>query len=218
MTTRRARRTTRSAGLVAVAAAAALALTACQSAGSDAASGTGKKDSVSTAHLATGKSDARSTSEISGGGSAADARVASSKAVSSVRKQTLVDGSTAEIRRISAQHYRAKIVNEGDVLATLDANGDDAGLDANGMFIVLTMDGKVQSWMGGAHSGPGTFKLAGGWKAKVTQLGDLHYRADILGLDGSVMGTLEANEHDDGAVANGIYLVLSAGGVISSHE
>ncbi|MEV0124327.1 hypothetical protein AB0I16_22830 [Streptomyces sp. NPDC050703] len=208
MTTRRARRSVRSATLVAVAAAAVLSMTACQSAGGDAASGQGKAGSVSTARLADTSGD-RSTAEV---------QIASSKAASPVRKQTLADGSTAVIRKIGTQHYRAEIVSNGDVLATLEANGKDAGLDANDMFVVLTLDGQVHSWLGGGHSGPGTFELAGGWKAKVTQLGDLHYRAEILGLDGSVMGTLEADEQDAGLVANGIYIVLSAGGVISAHE
>lgn len=217
MTTRRARRSVRSATLVAVAAAAVLSMTACQSAGADAASGSGNAGSGSTARLVdTG--DARSTAETGGGRSATEVQVASAKTTSPVRKQTLADGSTAEIRKVGAQHYRAEIVSHGDVLATLDANGKDAGLDANDMFVVLTLDGKVHSWMGGGQSGPGTFELAGGWTAKVTQVGDLHYRAEILGLDGSVMGTLEADEQDAGLVANGIYIVLSAGGVISAHE
>ncbi len=84
------------------------------------------------------------------------------------------------------------------------------------MYVVLTLDGQVHAWMGGEHQGPGTFKLAGGWTAKVTKAGELHYRAQIIGHDG-VVGTLEANQHDTGGVANGVYIVLSAGGVISSH-
>lgn len=86
------------------------------------------------------------------------------------------------------------------------------------MFIVLTLDGHVHSWMGGGHRGPGTFKLPGGWTAKVAKLGDLHYRAQILGNENSVDGTLEANQHDDGGVANGVYIVLSTAGVISAHQ
>lgn len=46
MTTRRARRTVRSAALVALAAAAAFSLTACQIGGDDSAAGPGKKDSA----------------------------------------------------------------------------------------------------------------------------------------------------------------------------
>ncbi|MFI9047015.1 hypothetical protein [Streptomyces sp. NPDC053427] len=36
----------------------------------------------------------------------------------------------------------------------------------------------------GRHQGPGTFKLAGGWTAEVTKIGELRYRAQIIGHDG----------------------------------
>ncbi len=85
------------------------------------------------------------------------------------------------------------------------------------MFITLTLDGQVHSWMGGGHQGPGTFELAGGWTAKVTKIGELRYRAQILGHDG-VAATLETNQHDVGVDANGVYIVLSNGGVISAHK
>ncbi|MFI9332515.1 hypothetical protein ACIGZJ_33905 [Kitasatospora sp. NPDC052868] len=147
----------------------------------------------------------------------ATAPAATAKAKGPVHNVPLVDGSTAEVQEVGAQRYVARIVNKGDVLATLETNGSDAGLDANDMFIVLSLDGQVHSWMGGGHQGPGTFKLAGGWTAKVTKLGELRYRAQILGLDNAVNGTLEANEQDAGAVANGVYIVLSTGGEISAH-
>lgn len=210
--THNARRNRRSAVLVALAAAAALSLTACGG-GEDAAAGPAKKDTASHAQsTGTGSAKEQTTTEA-----ASTVSKASSKASSKARTTKLVDGSTARIHKVGSQHYRADIVSDGAVIGQLKANGTDAGLDANGMYVALTLDGKVNSWMGGEHQGPGTFKLAGGWKAKVTKVGELHYRAQILGSDGSVMGTLDANEHDDGAVANGIYIVLSAGGVISSH-
>ncbi|MFI8457152.1 hypothetical protein [Kitasatospora sp. NPDC085464] len=133
------------------------------------------------------------------------------------RTQTLPDGSTAEIREVAPQHFVAKIVHGGDVLATLETKDTDAGLDANDMFIVLSLDGTVHAWMGGGHQGPGTFKLPGDWTAKVTKTGELKYRAEILGLDNAVNGTLETNGQDVGVNANGIYIVLSAGGQISAH-
>ncbi|GFE06451.1 hypothetical protein Scani_27190 [Streptomyces caniferus] len=134
-----------------------------------------------------------------------------------MRTQRLADGvSKAEISQLGDQHYRAKIVARGSVLATLETNGHDDGLDANDMFVTLTMDGQVHSWMGGGHQGPGTFKLAGGWTAKVTKAGELRYRAQIIGHDG-VAATLETKGHDVGLDANGMYIVLSAGGVLSAH-
>ncbi|MFI9363197.1 hypothetical protein ACIG5E_19395 [Kitasatospora sp. NPDC053057] len=132
--------------------------------------------------------------------------------------QTLPDGSKVEIQQLGDLHYVAKIVHDGQVLGTVEANGHDAGVDANDMFVVLAMDGTVHAWMGGSHQGPGTFKLAGGWTAKVTKVGELHYRADIIGNDNAVMGTMESNQHDDGLDANGVYIVLGAGGEISAHD
>lgn len=163
-----------------------------------------------------------SSADSSTGAKGSDAKVdtkagAADKAASSVRTETLVDGSTAKIYKLGDQHYRLKLVNGSDVLATFEANGRDAGLDANGMYVVLTMGGEVQSWMGGEHQGPGTFELAGGWTAKVTKVGEAQYRAEIIG-HGDVMGTMEANGHDAGLDANGVYIVLSAGGVISAHQ
>ncbi|WP_043468148.1 hypothetical protein [Kitasatospora sp. MBT66] len=139
------------------------------------------------------------------------------KPKSPARSYPLVDGSTAEVQPVGNQNYTARIVSRGSVLATLETKDADAGLDANDMFVVLSVDGTVHSWMGGAHQGPGTFKLAGGWTAKVTKVGELHYRAQILGLDNAVNDTLDADQHDTGAVANGVYIVLTAGGRISAH-
>ncbi|MFH8347207.1 hypothetical protein [Streptomyces sp. NPDC018045] len=170
-------------------------------AGSKAGSGTGAE------------SKAGAADKQPGGG-----RSGAAEKSSPVRTQALPDGSKAEIHKLGAQHYRAEIVNDGSVLATLEANQRDAGLDANGMYVVLTLDGKAHAWMGGEHQGPGTFALAGGWTAKVTKLGELRYRAQILGRKGSVDATLEANQHDTGTEANGVHIVLSAGGVISAHQ
>ncbi|MFG2210889.1 hypothetical protein [Streptomyces sp. NPDC048638] len=138
---------------------------------------------------------------------------------SPVRTQKLVDGSTAKIYDLGSQRYRAEIVSDGSVVATMETTGQDAdaGLDANGMYVVLTMGGEIHSWMGGEHQGPGTFTLAGGWKAKVTKVGELRYRAQITGFEG-VAATLETKGHDVGVDANGVYIVLSAGGVISAHK
>ncbi|MEV0850273.1 hypothetical protein AB0J21_31130 [Streptomyces sp. NPDC049954] len=232
MTTRRARRTARSAALVAVAAAATFSLTACQTGGDDdaAASSTRISGSVSQsggtddasdhasgdAEPGTDKAQNSARAETSAARTTT-APAATTKAASPVRTETLVDGSKAEISQLGEQRYRAKIVNAGAVLATMETNGHDAGLDGNGMFVVLTMGGEIHSWMGGEHTGPGTFKLAGGWTAKVTKLGELRFRAQIIGREGAVEATLETNGHDVGLDANASYIVLSAGGEISSH-
>lgn len=234
-TVRTARRRTLRVAAAALTAAAALALTACS--GSDAA-GAKPASHSDTAKAAVESSGAGSSAGLQGSdaqasaGAKADAKKADAtgkqsgsahaanggRAASPVRTQRLADGiSKAEIYQLGDQHYRAKIVARGSVLATMETNQHDAGLDANDMFVVLTLDGQVHSWMGGGHQGPGTFKLAGGWTAKVTKVGELRYRAQIIGHDG-VAATLETNQHDVGLDANGISIVLSNGGVISAHE
>ncbi|EXU70070.1 hypothetical protein Z951_00930 [Streptomyces sp. PRh5] len=209
------RRTLRVAAAVLIAAA-GFSLTACND--SDAAS---SKPAASSASSSSASSATGAKGSGGNGANGSDAKVntesaAAHEAASPNRTETLADGSTGEIYKLGDQHYRLKIVNDGDVLATFEANGRDAGLDGNGMYVVLTMGGEVQSWMGGEHQGPGTFKLAGGWTAKVTKVGESHYRAKIIG-HGDVMGTMEANGHDAGLDANGVYIVLSTGGVISAH-
>ncbi|MFJ6790037.1 hypothetical protein [Streptomyces angustmyceticus] len=216
-TARTARRRTLRVAAAALVAAAGLTLTACSganAAGPKPAAHTGKSAAAADSSAA-GWSGLQSTPAKAG--AAAETSAKSGKAASPVRTQRLADGiSTAEISKLGDQHYRAKIVARGAVLATMETNKGDAGLDANDMFVTLTLDGQVHSWMGGGHQGPGTFKLAGGWTAKVTKTGDAHYRAQIIGHDG-VAATLEANQQDTGVDANGIYIVLSAGGVISAH-
>ncbi|WP_341483322.1 hypothetical protein [Streptomyces tubbatahanensis] len=85
------------------------------------------------------------------------------------------------------------------------------------MFVTLTAGGHISSWMDAGQRGPGTFNLEGGWKAKVTEQGEGHFRAQIIGHDG-VMGTMDADGRDAGLDANGVSIVLTSGGLISSHE
>ncbi|GAA2273608.1 hypothetical protein GCM10010430_69430 [Kitasatospora cystarginea] len=217
-TTRRATTVRTLAGTILAAALIVPAATACSStsaAHTTAAATPTTPDAQGTAAPATTTGAHRTTAPPASPRATAPATTAKPK--SPVRTQSLVDGSTAEVQEVGAQHYVAKIVHNGDVLATLEANDSDAGLDANDMFVVLSLDGQVHSWMGGGNQGPGTFKLAGGWTAKVTKIGDLRYRAQIIGNDNSVDGTLESNQHDAGGVANGVYIVLTAGGEISAH-
>lgn len=140
---------------------------------------------------------------------------------SPIRTTKLVDGSTALIYKRGDTHYFADVVHDGQTFTTLETtNGHVDGLDANDMFIVLDLDGTIHSWMGGAQQGPGTFTLKGDWTAKVTKVGELHYRAVISGGEGAV-ATLEAQDgdggRDAGVDANGVYIVLGNDGQISSH-
>ncbi|MFD5393387.1 hypothetical protein ACFWJW_03975 [Streptomyces sp. NPDC127097] len=232
-TARTARRRTLRIAAAALTAAAGLTLTACS--GSDAAdtksAGHPRTNSAAAESTASGwsglqSSDGKSspvasigTKAVAAGKQSGGAQSARAKTGSPVRTTTLADGSTAKIYDLGSQRYRAEIVSDGSVVATMETMGQDAaaGLDANGMYVVLTMGGEIHSWMGGEHQGPGTFKLAGGWTAKVTKVGELRYRAQINGFEG-VAATLETKGHDVGLDANGVYIVLSAGGVISAHE
>ncbi|MFJ5800635.1 hypothetical protein [Streptomyces decoyicus] len=237
-TVRTARRRTLRIAAVALAAAAGLSLTACSGSDAAGAKSAGRTDMGMAAAESGGASSspgAQGSDAKASPGAKADAKpdakaaaagkqsgsahaTGGGKAASPVRTQRLADGiSKAEIYKLGDQRYRAKIVARGSVLATLETKEGDAGLDANDMFITLTLDGQVHSWMGGGHQGPGTFELAGGWTAKVTKIGELRYRAQILGHDG-VAATLETNQHDVGVDANGVYIVLSNGGVISAHK
>ncbi|MBZ6285251.1 hypothetical protein [Streptomyces olivaceus] len=192
------RRTVRFAGLAALTAAAAFSLTAFQGGSTEASASPAPKGSVS-----------HSISDSGTGG-------AEVRAVSKAGTETLVDGSTARISKLGDLHYSAEIVSDGSVVASLDADQHDTGLDANGMYVVLGVDGEIHSWMGSEHYGPGTYELEGGWTAEVTKLGELNYHADILDAEGAVVATLDANKQDAGLDANDSYIVLSTRGVISS--
>jgi hypothetical protein len=172
---------------------------------------------VSNAADSSHRASASSGSAGSGGHPAGKSAGASSP----IRTTTLVDGSTALIYRRGDTHYVADVVHDGQTFTTLETtNGHVDGLDANDMFIVLDLDGTIHSWMGGAQQGPGTFTLKGDWTAKVTKVGELHYRAVISGGEGEV-ATLEARSgdggRDAGVDANGVFVVLGNDGQISSH-
>ncbi|MCO6749113.1 hypothetical protein KQH21_13175 [Streptomyces sp. IpFD-1.1] len=61
------------------------------------------------------------------------------------RTEKLVDGSEARITEVGEQHYVAEIVSKGAVVATLETDGHDTGLDANGVYIVLSNGGVISS-------------------------------------------------------------------------
>ncbi|MFF9646936.1 hypothetical protein [Kitasatospora aureofaciens] len=61
------------------------------------------------------------------------------------RSQALADGSKVEIQQLGDQHHVAKLVHDGQVLGTLEANGQDDGLDANGVHIVLGADRAISA-------------------------------------------------------------------------
>ncbi|MEU7045399.1 hypothetical protein AB0A77_30685 [Streptomyces varsoviensis] len=229
--TARRRRTLRMAA-VALTAAAGLSLTACSGSDDNGAKSVGNAAAAESNGSASGAAaqgqgaDAKTGTETGGKAGTKSAGARSGRANRSgdgsgtaVSNLPLPDGSEARVTKVGDQNFRAKIVDKGDVLATIETHDAAAGLDANDMFVVLTTDGRVHAWMGGGQSGPGTFALKGGFDAKVTKVGELHYRAQLLDRDGKVVDTIEtADQHDVGVDANGVYIVLSNGGIISSHD
>ncbi|MDI5971539.1 hypothetical protein POF50_019765 [Streptomyces sp. SL13] len=207
-------------GVKASAAATATAATAATANAANAANAAGAAvpSSPASASDSPARSGSASTPKPAVPAAAPAATTPTAKAASPIRTQMLPDGSKAEIYKLGDEHYRADVVHDGQLFVTLETKQHDAGIDANDMFIVLTMSGDIHAWMGGGHQGPGTFKLAGGWTAKVTKIGELRYRAQILGNQGEVDATLETDQHDVGLDANAVYIVLSDGGLISAHE
>ncbi|MFE6696529.1 hypothetical protein [Streptomyces sp. NPDC057718] len=212
------RRASRSAALMAGAFAAALTLSACGSSSSE------SDDRPDKAAASASKSEDAKTGEPTGSTSAdAESEAASQTSTddNGVKKipdstQKLPDGSTANIYKTGDQAYRAEIVSRGGVLATLTSDGRLDGVNANDMSVVLDVDGTVHAWLGGGQQGPGNFDLKGGWKADVTKKGNAHYQAKIHG--GVNSDIITAKEEDTAAYANGIYILLSSSGIITSHE
>ncbi|MBP0455943.1 hypothetical protein [Streptomyces montanisoli] len=215
-----------------VGSAAAFLATACgpSASGSSAAASTAPSSAASSAAPSTQSSPPGSSGSSAGSESSPASNTAASASATTpatkgtlIRTETLVDGSTAKIYKLGDTHYVAKITADGQPFDSLETtNGHVDGLDDNDMFIVLTLDGHIHSWEGGAKQGPGTFTVAGGWTAKVTKIGEFHYRAQISGGEEGTVGTLEAKQGDGGRDAggetNGTYFVLGDDGQISAHE
>ncbi|MGW8975844.1 hypothetical protein ACWGPL_32295, partial [Streptomyces platensis] len=145
-TARTARRRTLRLAAATLVAAAGLTLTACSGSNAADAKSAGHTNSAAAESSASGWSGLQSTdskAEVKASVASkqsGSAHVANGgKAASTSRTQRLADGiSTAEITKLGDQHYRAKIVARGSVLATLETKGHDDGLDANDMFVTLT--------------------------------------------------------------------------------
>ncbi|MBH1934811.1 hypothetical protein I5Q34_11065 [Streptomyces sp. AV19] len=133
-----------------------------------------------------------------------------------VRDVKLAGGWKGELYKAGARHHRLDIVDGRQVLGSVEANGRDGGLDANGVGIVLTPGGQIDSWTGGWRHGNGTYLLPDGSKAEVTRMKGLHSRMEITS-GGHVLARLDANGHDAGLDANGMYIVLTADGQFSAH-
>ncbi|MCA6092289.1 hypothetical protein LE181_08960 [Streptomyces sp. SCA3-4] len=138
-------------------------------------------------------------------------------ATSEVRTQKLADGaSTARITKLGDHHYKLEILYQGHVTAKIEADRRDAGVNANGMFVVLTFDGKAVSWLGGAQHGEGSFPLPDGSTAKVTKVSQGHWTLQVINRWGDVTATLDADHRNAAVNANAMYIVLEQGGTFSA--
>ncbi|MEV5241854.1 hypothetical protein AB0K89_22510 [Streptomyces cinnamoneus] len=148
---------------------------------------------------------------------AVPAKASSTAAASEVRTQKLADGvSTARITKLGDHHYTLEILYRGHVTAKIEADRRDAGVNANGMFVVLDFDGKAVSWLGGAQRGEGTFPLPDGSTAKVTKVSQGHWTLQIVNHWGDVTATLDADHRNAAVNANAMYIVLEQGGTWSA--
>ncbi|MFF4156796.1 hypothetical protein [Streptomyces sp. NPDC001678] len=136
-------------------------------------------------------------------------------AASEVRAEKLVDGSIAVITKLGPQHYRLENLANGYVTGRLEADKQDAGGNFNGMFVVLDFGGRVASWTGNQHRGPGSFALPDGSTAEVTKVGDHHYTLNVV-YDGYVTARLDADNRNAAVNANSMFIVLTPGGTFSS--
>ncbi|GHC35243.1 hypothetical protein [Streptomyces cinnamoneus] len=148
---------------------------------------------------------------------AGPAKASSTAAAPEVRTQKLADGaSTARITKVGDHHYTLEILYQGHVLAKIEADQHDAGVNANGMFVVLTFDGKAVSWLGGMQHGEGSLPLPDGSTAKVTKVSRGHWTLQIVDRWGDVRATLDADRKDAAVNANGMYIVLTWDGAFSA--
>ncbi|NJQ06395.1 hypothetical protein [Streptomyces lonarensis] len=223
MPRQRTRRTTRSAALTAGVLAATLALGACGS--DDSADDDAQATETVASETETGTEDdttseQEETTEDDGadaGGPAAERDAEDGDDGELDRTEELPDGSAVDIYEIDFQIYRAEIIGEDGVLGTLRAEGGLDGIELNAMYVVLETDGSLHAWTGAGEQGPGTFTVDGGWEVEVTRHDDTHWEAKISGSSGAE-DTITANGEDAVAHANGIYIVLTWAGVVSSYD
>ncbi|MEU2793065.1 hypothetical protein [Streptomyces sp. NPDC007100] len=143
-----------------------------------------------------------------------------------VRTVKLADGvSVVKVYRVGPGHYRADgFFDDGRPFGSIEATPAepcDAG-NVNGMIIALSSKGEVASWFAKARpTGPHNETLADGKTvARVTELGDQHYRAVLVGQDGRTLGTMEVDGEAKFRAAvkvGSLWAVLETDGGVTSH-
>lgn len=134
-------------------------------------------------------------------------------------------GHTAKVYKTGKRAYQADVLFKEQKIATVTATGKTARADLNGLHIMLTPTGQITSWSDRAAPRPKpqpvnkrvlirTDTLADGSTAKVYRLSVNHHQADIYGS--AKLGTLDADGRAAAGENNGLHVVLSPDGSLTS--
>ncbi|MZD04736.1 hypothetical protein GTW43_06500 [Streptomyces sp. SID5785] len=131
---------------------------------------------------------------------------------------------TAKVYKLGRYTYQADILYKGKKIALLKASrGKTDRADLNGLHVRLTATGKVSSWADRAKPRPKPAPqpgkrehvrndtLADGTLARIYKLSPSHWQAVVAGL-----GTLDADGRSAAGEHNGMHVVLSPDGSLSS--
>ncbi|MFK4066347.1 hypothetical protein [Streptomyces sp. NPDC029674] len=138
-------------------------------------------------------------------------------------------GHTAKVYKLGKNKYQADILFHGKKISGLNAFGRTALANLNGLHVKLTARGAVSSWVDRVKPAPKpkpkpkpakrelvrVDTLVDGSKAKVYKLSANHWQADIYGGK-AALGTLDANGRAAAGENNGVHVVLSPDGRLSS--
>ncbi|MEU5221027.1 hypothetical protein AB0G79_33170 [Streptomyces sp. NPDC020807] len=94
-----------------------------------------------------------------------------------VRTVALANGDQAKIFKVSAAHYRAEVVRQGERVGTVDAAGEAAVGKWGDMYVVLFPNGEAYSWKGNrtpVRAATGTYELANGARVELTEKSGRH--------------------------------------------
>ncbi|MFJ5675842.1 hypothetical protein [Streptomyces sp. NPDC093097] len=142
-----------------------------------------------------------------------------------VRTVKLADGvSVAKIYRMGPGHFRAEGFAYGSSFGSIEATQAEpyvAG-NLNGLITALSSQGELVSWIAQAGpSGPHVETLADGKTvARVTRLGDQHYRAVLVDAGGRTVATMEVDgdaTFRSAVKVGSVWAVLETDGSVTSH-
>lgn len=140
-------------------------------------------------------------------------------------------GHTAKVYKLGKNKYQADILFHGKKVGGLNAFGKTALGNLNGLHVKLTARGALSSWVDRAKPAPKPKPkpkpqpgkreliridtLVDGSMAKVYKLSVHHWQADIYAGSAGI-GTLDANGRSASGENNGLHVVLSPDGRLSS--